>query len=313
MACDLLMPSSQGGANNPAFSPLTLFECTITNAQMLIDSMADRDLMQALKIAGGLHTHIVGVIEPRYDRVCQRSDEHEACCQAAAAAATSATLTPSKSAGAANSASFGANGSGADLKSAVAAAAAAAGLKSESTGSVAAGGVKSELLDPDAFPEEDEEDCLILEEDCSFPAAAAAMSPSASSSASRKRHRPLSPSSSLQMPGGASAGFPGSAQQLAECKNALRMAYKNIKGNGPHLFDFALSFHDPSNQRVSEQIIATARQQLSHLRLPNDVWWSQAGNLCKRIKIELNNNKRRNRQFRCRQKVVLQLIILLAT
>uniref|UniRef100_A0A1I8HZA2 Uncharacterized protein n=1 Tax=Macrostomum lignano TaxID=282301 RepID=A0A1I8HZA2_9PLAT len=84
-------PNSSGGS----FSPLTLFECTMTNAGMLVDSMPVRDLVSALRIIGTLHTHVVNIMDPGVASVCDLADQfnsHRIKCPAAAAetAATSA-------------------------------------------------------------------------------------------------------------------------------------------------------------------------------------------------------------------------------
>ncbi|PAA53998.1 hypothetical protein BOX15_Mlig023559g2 [Macrostomum lignano] len=68
--------SSGGGGT---FSPLTMFECTISSATMLIDNMAVRDLLLAFRIVAQLNGHLMEVLDPAVQRLASVADEHALC------------------------------------------------------------------------------------------------------------------------------------------------------------------------------------------------------------------------------------------
>uniref|UniRef100_A0A1I8HIC5 Exocyst subunit Exo70 family protein n=1 Tax=Macrostomum lignano TaxID=282301 RepID=A0A1I8HIC5_9PLAT len=70
---------SGGGGGGGSFSPLTMFECTISSATMLIDNMAVRDLLVAFKIVAQLHGHLLEVLDPTVQRLANVADEHALC------------------------------------------------------------------------------------------------------------------------------------------------------------------------------------------------------------------------------------------
>ncbi|PAA49438.1 hypothetical protein BOX15_Mlig027664g2, partial [Macrostomum lignano] len=80
-----------GGGGGGQFSPLTLFECTITNATMLVDTMPVRDLLAAFRIVSQLGAHVAEVLEPQVGRLADSADDgHQG--QPAGAASSSASL-----------------------------------------------------------------------------------------------------------------------------------------------------------------------------------------------------------------------------
>ena len=59
---------------NMAFSSLTLFECTISNATMLVESMSNKELLSAWRISGQLQSKIVEVLDPRVTELTESHD-----------------------------------------------------------------------------------------------------------------------------------------------------------------------------------------------------------------------------------------------
>uniref|UniRef100_A0A1I8JJF2 Uncharacterized protein n=1 Tax=Macrostomum lignano TaxID=282301 RepID=A0A1I8JJF2_9PLAT len=180
---DVLSPHSSLLPPGNSFSPLTLFESTITNAQMLVESMAERELFSALKIIGNLHTHVEG-------------DDYEA-------------------------------------------------------------------------DEEEEDDCIITEElnddslSAGFPyAKIPRLDLSADYSGAGV--------SGFGSSGGGGGGSGGDVPP--ECKTIMRRAYKMLKGNGPHLFDFSMPFSAEPNQQVAAMVMAKAKEMAEGKGWPDDVW-----------------------------------------
>ncbi|PAA90079.1 hypothetical protein BOX15_Mlig001175g1 [Macrostomum lignano] len=317
MACEVAQLSGNAGAPNNSnnFSPLTLFECTITNAQMLIESMADRELLHALRIASGLHTHIVGVIEPRCERAFARSEAHGACLLsgAAAAATTSSAASsplPSSVAAAGTVSQATANGASTRPKTEFDAAQSAGGRSISLFGS---GSVKEEQL---LIEDEDSiDDCLIMEEDGSLAGSAAAFAPppgvaaasaavAASPSRKRTRQETAAAGTSQELSVAGAAALPVTGVN-SECRSALRNSYRELKGNGPHLFNFSMPFTDSVNQRVAEQVMSHAQRQLPLPGIPQDVWWNElylfaqdlsSSALKMREKFAAEKRRQRNRQ-----------------
>uniref|UniRef100_A0A1I8I2Z3 Rab-GAP TBC domain-containing protein n=1 Tax=Macrostomum lignano TaxID=282301 RepID=A0A1I8I2Z3_9PLAT len=330
MACDVAT-----APGNPVFSPLTLFECTVTNAQMLVESMADRELLRALKIANSLHTHIVGIMEPRYDRVCQRSDEHEACPRSVKLnnRRRLSPQLPSTSSSSLAAAQFDQlmqpavklarlkcdNG---DDQSMPAVAKVEASSVSDPPTTEDADAADNDAAADYGFDAPasvdnnflDDDDCLLIGED-STSEGILGMSTSSSTAAgaglSRRRQRRLPRRSSTaaaaattatmgdedQLPDSGVSGAGSSAHQPdvgALCKSAIHLAYKEMKGGGPHLFDFSMPFSDPVNFATAEQVIARAMQLQPGLEVSTDFWWSQ---LCP---VELNRLARSEKLWRQR-------------
>ena len=57
---------------------------------------------------------------------------------------------------------------------------------------------------------------------------------------------------SQQLPSGVSDLF-------GDCRNVMRLAYKQLKADGPHLFDFSEPFSAPVNQMVASRVADLAR------------------------------------------------------
>uniref|UniRef100_A0A1I8FQ03 Protein kinase domain-containing protein n=1 Tax=Macrostomum lignano TaxID=282301 RepID=A0A1I8FQ03_9PLAT len=159
-------------------------------AAMLVESMAERELFLALRIIGGLHSHVVQVMEPRYGRLCERSD-HLA---------------------------------------------------------------ELEVRRPGSKPRLRCRGCrshFIL---ASAPSVASARRP----------------------PKCRDSAGSAAAQATARCrpsaKTIMRRAYKALKGNGPHLFDFSLPFSSEHNQRVATRVTAKAKEMAQGKGWPEDIW-----------------------------------------
>uniref|UniRef100_A0A1I8GSM9 Uncharacterized protein n=1 Tax=Macrostomum lignano TaxID=282301 RepID=A0A1I8GSM9_9PLAT len=91
-----------------------------------------------------------------------------------------------------------------------------------------------------SFPGDDEDDdCLLLEEESSFSGGA----------------------------GACAAGGPSNV----DVRNLLKDTYKNLRGSGPHLFDFAKPFEHPMNQMVAKKVIDQA-QAVSGIAANAEVW-----------------------------------------
>ena len=66
-------------SSTSSFSSLTLFECTIGNATMLVDSMSSKELLSAWRISGHLQSKIVDVLEPRMAELTDVAEMHSKC------------------------------------------------------------------------------------------------------------------------------------------------------------------------------------------------------------------------------------------
>ena len=64
---------------NSAFSSLTLFDCTISNATMLVEAMTTKDLFSAWRISGQLQTKIVEVLDTRTTELSEVAEVHSKC------------------------------------------------------------------------------------------------------------------------------------------------------------------------------------------------------------------------------------------
>uniref|UniRef100_A0A1I8H780 Exocyst subunit Exo70 family protein n=1 Tax=Macrostomum lignano TaxID=282301 RepID=A0A1I8H780_9PLAT len=234
------------------FSPLTLFESTITNAQMLVESMAERELFSALRIIGGLHSHVVQVMEPRYGRLCERSDhlaelEAAGLDQSHGSAAEAAEATSSSSAAAASSRRFAK-----EEKL----------LGDTDTEQQCTSLEPPEILEEDADDEDEDDDCVITDyfDDSSFGASGIGA------------FGGVGPSPAKMPRLGGVGGGAGDSSMPAECKTIMRRAYKALKGNGPHLFDFSLPFSSEHNQRVATRVTAKAKEMAQGKGWPEDIW-----------------------------------------
>ncbi|PAA80364.1 hypothetical protein BOX15_Mlig032950g2, partial [Macrostomum lignano] len=270
------------------FSPLTLFESTITNAQMLVESMAERELFSALRIIGGLHSHVVQVMEPRYGRLCERSDhlaelEAAGLDQSHGSAAEAAEATSSSSAAAASSRRFAKEEKllgdtdteqqcTSVLRSALGTikmenfdAAGASALPSAANANFGEQLEPPEILEEDADDEDEDDDCVITDyfDDSSFGASGIGA------------FGGVGPSPAKMPRLGGVGGGAGDSSMPAECKTIMRRAYKALKGNGPHLFDFSLPFSSEHNQRVATRVTAKAKEMAQGKGWPEDIWLSE--------------------------------------
>ncbi|PAA64749.1 hypothetical protein BOX15_Mlig003628g1, partial [Macrostomum lignano] len=278
---DVLSPHSSLLPPGNSFSPLTLFESTITNAQMLVESMAERELFSALKIIGNLHTHVVHSMEPRYCRAFDRSDRLAELEAAGLVASVSGEQQhqqqqppPSqhqqlhRESTAASSLSGGANASTKEEKASV-----LGDMGASSVLGAALGAIKVEGDDYEA-DEEEEDDCIITEElnddslSAGFPyAKIPRLDLSADYSGAGV--------SGFGSSGGGGGGSGGDVPP--ECKTIMRRAYKMLKGNGPHLFDFSMPFSAEPNQQVAAMVMAKAKEMAEGKGWPDDVWQSEFG------------------------------------
>ena len=56
---------------------------------------------------------------------------------------------------------------------------------------------------------------------------------------------------------------------FGDSRNVMRLAYKQLKGDGPHLFDFSKPFSSATNQAVAARVVEQAR------RLPQCQNWDE--------------------------------------
>ncbi|PAA93606.1 hypothetical protein BOX15_Mlig020631g1 [Macrostomum lignano] len=67
--------ASPAVASAPAFNSLTLFECTMNNADMLLESMSLPELVSALRIIGSLHGRVLTILEPGVSSTCAQLED----------------------------------------------------------------------------------------------------------------------------------------------------------------------------------------------------------------------------------------------
>ncbi|PAA65011.1 hypothetical protein BOX15_Mlig018137g1, partial [Macrostomum lignano] len=293
----------------PPFSPLTLFESTITNAQMLLESMAERELFTAMRIVACLHSQMLQVMEPRFGRLCDRSDQLGLLIDSdpSAAGRSSGQQQQQQQPGqTSNQQQQQLQGSqqhrtkaDPDAGDGVLGAALCA-IKADpddstrrslrpladSTAAVAAGATPEDADDEEELEEELEEE----DEECVIMAATAAEEAEFAASTAyggyhHSQHPQLHhPQQQQPVPKIArydfSLGASSSASSLAaiggdvpaECKTVMRRAYKALKGAGPHLFDFSQPFGADVNQRVAAQVMTKAKELAIGKGWPDDIW-----------------------------------------
>ncbi|PAA91937.1 hypothetical protein BOX15_Mlig012439g1 [Macrostomum lignano] len=231
------MGAGGGAGGGGAFSPLTLFECTITNATMLIDSMAARDLMVAFKIVTQLNSHLVEAMEPQFVRIADTADAHARC-------------PPPPPPPTANIGSSGSRGGNSAMKMQ---------QQPSSSGAVAdfmsAGSLKREYNSDD--------DCQILDDDASgsmfgsFDIVGAPGGSGAAFGASAG-----SPAKIARTSGG---DLSDTGELSAEWKGILRKAYRQLKDEtGSNVFDFSLPYSAPVNMEAAKKVIDKALQITSY-------------------------------------------------
>ena len=70
--------------------------------------------------------------------------------------------------------------------------------------------------------------------------------------------------------GSSSGGTLTSSDSFNDTRNVMRLAYKQLKGDGPHLFDFSKPFNSSVNLAVAARVTEQARQ------LPQCQHWDHA-------------------------------------
>uniref|UniRef100_A0A1I8HDF4 RNA-directed DNA polymerase from mobile element jockey n=1 Tax=Macrostomum lignano TaxID=282301 RepID=A0A1I8HDF4_9PLAT len=215
------------------FSPLILFECTLSNASLLVESMPDRDLLHALRIVAALHSRVVDVMDPRYDRLCRLGDAASAAAAAAAAAASAAPNTEESTSNTDQHPNVDSHGT----------ASATATPPPEDLRAGPSDGAGSDLL---------------------FKFG------NIKTESQRQSRRRQASAAGLSM--AATASSSSSSSYPIECKTIFRRAYKALKGGGAHLFDFSKPFVSPFNQKVASQVLKKAQEMAIGKDWPVDVW-----------------------------------------
>uniref|UniRef100_A0A1I8GKB1 Exocyst subunit Exo70 family protein n=1 Tax=Macrostomum lignano TaxID=282301 RepID=A0A1I8GKB1_9PLAT len=225
-------PTPAGGQGGGSFSPLTMFECTISSATMLIDSMAVRDLLMAFKIVAQLHGHLLEVLDPTVQRLATVADEHSQC-------PPPASRSTSGSGGLA----------GVAAAAAAAAAAGAPGTSKLGKPEPSFSGVKSE---PGA---DSDDDCVLMEADLVYDgsgAGAAAFGQSPPAKLPR-----LGPGGGGG--GGGGSDLSDSGELSNDWKATLRKAYRVLKDEtGTNVFDFSLPYSARVNVLAANRVIDRA-------------------------------------------------------
>ncbi|PAA67809.1 hypothetical protein BOX15_Mlig022551g2, partial [Macrostomum lignano] len=260
-----------------AFTPLHLFECTISNAGMLVDSMPVRDLVTALRVLSGLHSRIVDVMEPTVGAACTMAEHHKSHCATVEPSAEPAVQSPAisdckrkRSRRSVSDDGGGGNDSGSVGPT----------IKCESLG---AGGSEAD------------DDCLmVMEESAPGAPVAAASSVLGGGGGGRFQDSFLSSSSYA-----ASA-----ACSTPELRAALKDGYKELKSAGAELFDFSRPFEDPYNVQVTQRIIACAQARVGNQGLPMDVWRGAMASLMSHFRVaedrhakQKANTRKHNRKY----------------
>uniref|UniRef100_A0A1I8HAG1 Dipeptidyl peptidase 3 n=1 Tax=Macrostomum lignano TaxID=282301 RepID=A0A1I8HAG1_9PLAT len=214
------------------FSPLHLFECTLANAGMLVDSMPPTDLVLALRFLSTLHGRIVDVMEPSVGDACRLANAYKTCFDpnepAKEPAATSQQVSDST----------------VDKKSNYLSTTVA--VKTESKSSLKAATMPSDcqFAQQDSnmdYASEYSDDCLIVDE---LNEATTSNAAAEDSSASEARTR---------------------------AEAALKDSYQSIKGSSLHPFDFSKPFEHETNQSVAERVLrVTASRTAGTLGLSKD-------------------------------------------
>ncbi|PAA53999.1 hypothetical protein BOX15_Mlig000065g7, partial [Macrostomum lignano] len=322
MAAAVQSPSSMlnqsAASGGVGFSALTLFESTLLNAGMLLESMPLEDLVSAMRLVQNLQHQLVDVMHPSACQLRHQLDEanrqltllHDRATSAAVAMETAAKPPPSKRHCASNS--FKAEPS----ESSQAPASASSLLVDEekfaiggATGSV--GDFVDETFDDGA------DDCVMI------------MGEESGGSSSRQfqqrtrqrgqQHQHAGRSSLIECDDQLSAAAAAAAAAAvsgggADVRNLLKDTYKNLRGSGPHLFDFSKPWEHTVNQAVAQTVIEQA-QLASGIVAEPDTWKVMASNLyysTKKLLASWVNNsrkyKRRNGKLSRRQKAFESLL-----
>ncbi|PAA82238.1 hypothetical protein BOX15_Mlig018865g1 [Macrostomum lignano] len=244
----------QPSAAQSSFSALTLFESTLLNAGMLLDSMTLDELVAAVRLICNLQHQAVDVMQPCAGQVQSSNRELQEQLQQLQQQQQSLRQHHSAAASCSSAAAAAGAGDGASPPSAkrpckLEPKEPLLGVKLEQQHQQlhqqTLGHVDSFASDAggaSSFPGDDEDDdCLLLEEESSFSGGA----------------------------GACAAGGPSNV----DVRNLLKDTYKNLRGSGPHLFDFAKPFEHPMNQMVAKKVIDQA-QAVSGIAANAEVWRS---------------------------------------
>ncbi|PAA94810.1 hypothetical protein BOX15_Mlig012661g1, partial [Macrostomum lignano] len=250
------LPATSPGSNS-VFSPIALFECTISNAQMLVESMELVDLILAQKIVCQLQCRLVEVMEPSAGRLAQiaelynngssngRRDEQQ--------------KPPKQSESQLNNQQSESHSLQKSILS--------IGIKEEEAGAAAAednGGDDDEVPDCEASREEfgasgtagmlwsdeaSESNTLSLGNHSQLLLSTGAGGTSSTASVS----------GAAGASGGAASSATGGGGALSDrWKQLLRRSYRSIKEQCGELFDFTKSYSAPVNLKAAQAIINRA-------------------------------------------------------
>jgi len=244
-----------------AFSPITLFESTLTNATMLTETMSQTELLTAHQISSRLQNGIVEALHKLSEGLAREVE-----CQRAAAETAQAHLQESQARVQVAEARAALGGSVYKAPARL-----APGVKFES----GSGAVLRKFVSEPAFncadatggsgfsvkcEAESDEDCVLLDESSSQSVMQLYGGEAGNGAPARKR-----PAMSGQ--------FQHEASFIEmDPKVALRTAYRQIVGNGPPLFDVTKSLTEGLNRSVAESVIDRAKQLCPNLLLSDDQW-----------------------------------------
>ncbi|PAA93853.1 hypothetical protein BOX15_Mlig034464g4, partial [Macrostomum lignano] len=246
MAAAVLQHQQQ---QQPAFSTLTLFESTLMNAGMLLDSMTLDDLCAALRLINNLHLQLVDIMQPSAADVQLRlvRAEHRL---AEAAPLPLPVQQPS--------AQESEPQIPADRKRPLQHSAEEfreSKVRLADTNGEAGGGcgiLVHQVNSADNFNEAADDEAALVDD---------------SESAA---HRTAGCPSILSCSGGE---FSSSANNCwsGNVRNILQEAYKKLRGSGPHLFDFSKSWEHSVNQDAARSVLDLVRDE-SGIEADEDTW-----------------------------------------
>ncbi|PAA86106.1 hypothetical protein BOX15_Mlig008807g1, partial [Macrostomum lignano] len=293
------------------FSPLILFECTLSNASLLVESMPDRDLLHALRIVAALHSRVVDVMDPRYDRLCRLGDAASAAAAAAAAAASAAPNTEESTSNTDQHPNVDVDTTEAtrqqqqnqrrNRRRQTQASRLAAKLRSttaSNTDRARIGTKQSSTIttttNNNNNNSSNSNNGVTSVEDCdeSHGTASATATPPPEDlragpsdgagsdllfkfgniKTESQRQSRRRQASAAGLSMAATASSSSSSSYPIECKTIFRRAYKALKGGGAHLFDFSKPFVSPFNQKVASQVLKKAQEMAIGKDWPVDVW-----------------------------------------
>ncbi|PAA94809.1 hypothetical protein BOX15_Mlig028318g1 [Macrostomum lignano] len=257
---------SGGGGGGGSFSPLTMFECTISSATMLIDNMAVRDLLVAFKIVAQLHGHLLEVLDPTVQRLANVADEHALCPPPVTQSMSVASHLPGTSVGSAavtigNVGNSSSNSSTSKklLDSSLA-----------TTAGPTAAAASSTLIKPEIIDSDD--DCVLMEADLIFD-----QHSQSQQLYQQQQHQQASFSGGRGAGGaggsGGGADSSASGELSNEWKGILRKAYRVLKDEtGTNVFDFSLPYSARANVLAANRVIDKALELSRHKPANVEAW-----------------------------------------